>query len=271
VPVSDSKYPKLLESDWVAPNATVIGDVKMAEGASLWHGVVVRGDTAAVTIGKNSIIQDLAHIGSRSGEAVVIGENVHIGANAKLDACTLDNFSFVGMGASVQRGGKVESFGVLSAGAVLFEDDVVPSGQIFVGNPAVYLRDLTQEEKHLMAEHKLEMQQLSQIYKEETEKTFREQINSNDDRDKYFHQAPDQKYEEYLSNAGFPRTHEDMEYIEHRIYHDYVGTVDYNMRDMNHSACENPNRTWTPYEQDMTHYPEIFKKHYQENYKAYDL
>lgn len=65
------------------------------------------------------------------------------------------------MGATVHRGATVESFGVVSAGAVVPRDTVVPSGQIFAGNPAVYLRDLTQEEKHLMAEHKLEMQQLS--------------------------------------------------------------------------------------------------------------
>jgi len=68
---------------------------------------------------------------------------VHVGANVQLDACTLENFAVVGMGASVHRGGKVESFGVLSAGAVLQEGDVVPSGQIFVGSPAHYLRDLT--------------------------------------------------------------------------------------------------------------------------------
>ena len=66
VAISDLKYPKLLGSDWIAPNATVIGDVKMAEGASLWHGVIVRGDTAAINIGKNSIIEDLTRIASNA-------------------------------------------------------------------------------------------------------------------------------------------------------------------------------------------------------------
>jgi gamma-carbonic anhydrase len=61
------------------------------------------------------------------------------------------------MGASVARGATVESFGVLSAGATLGEGQTLPSGQIFVGSPAHYLRDLTQEEKHLMSEHKLEL------------------------------------------------------------------------------------------------------------------
>ena len=64
VPISDSKYPKLLDSDWVAPNATVIGDVKLGEGASLWHGTIIRGDTAAITIGKNTTIQDNTRIAS---------------------------------------------------------------------------------------------------------------------------------------------------------------------------------------------------------------
>ena len=65
------------------------------------------------------------------------------------------------MGARVARGATIESFGVVSAGAVVEANVTVTSGQIFAGSPATYLRDLTQEEKHLMAEHKMEMQQLS--------------------------------------------------------------------------------------------------------------
>lgn len=87
----------------------------------------------------------------------MIGENVYVGANAQLDACTLEDNSFVGMGATISRGARVESFGVVSAGAVVPEGTTVPSGQIFAGSPAKYLRDLTQEEKHLMSEHKMEM------------------------------------------------------------------------------------------------------------------
>ena len=83
------------------------------------------------------------------------------------------------------RGARVESFGVVSAGAVVPEGVTVPSGQIFAGAPARYLRDLTQEEKHLMAEHKMEMQQLAQVYSEETEKSFREVLNSQDEYLKY--------------------------------------------------------------------------------------
>jgi len=188
----------------------------------------------------------------------VIGDNVYIGANASLDACIVEDNAFVGMGASVARGAKVEAFGVLAAGASLAEGQIVPSGQIFAGSPSRYLRDLTQEEKHLMSEHKLEMQQLSQIYCEETEKTFREQINSLEDRIRYRRQDPQEKMIDKLGDVGMPQTHDDMEYIEHRIYHDYVGSADFQMHDPNHAA-DSFTKKWTPYEQDLSNYPEVFR------------
>jgi len=180
----------------------VVGDVTLGAGASLWHGVTVRGDTAAVEIGKNSIVQDLTHISSyqrAAGDKVSIGDNVYIGPNVTLDACTLENFSCVMMGASVGRGTTIESFAVVAAGAVVPEGVTVHSGQVWAGSPAHYLRDLTQEEKHIIYEHHLEMQQLSQIYNEETEKSFREIVNSFDEYLKYSRADPLQKIEEKLA------------------------------------------------------------------------
>ena len=185
VPISDAKYPRLLVADWVAPNATVIGDVRMEEGASLWHGVVVRGDQGAVSIGKNSIVQDLSQLYSTKGGDIHIGDNACISPNCTLDGCTIESFAFVGMGASVGHGATVESFAVVGAGAVVPPGATVPSGQIWAGSPAKYLRDLTQEEKHLINEQQFEMQQLSQIYAEETEKNFREQVAHRDQLMKY--------------------------------------------------------------------------------------
>lgn len=84
------------------------------------------------------------------------------------------------MGSSVGKGATIESFAVVASGAYIPDGATVPSGQVWAGSPARYLRDLTQEEKHLISEHHLEMQQLSQIYSEETEKSFREIIDSKD-------------------------------------------------------------------------------------------
>lgn len=97
---------------------------------------------------------------------------------------------------------------------------------------------------------------------------FREYINNLDRLIKYKTQDPEDKMIEKLGDVGMPVTHEDFEYIEHRIYHDYVGTVDHDMHDPNHQA-DSFTKNWVPYEQDLTHYPEVFKM-YQENYDQYE-
>lgn len=101
-----------------------------------------------------------------------------------------------------------------------------------------------------------------------TEISLREQIEQMDNLIMYQLQDPQEKITEKLFEYGMPRTHEDIELIEHRVYHDYVSSVDF---DINSPPLEENslNRNWTPYEQDLTQYPEVFKK-YQENYERYD-
>jgi carbonic anhydrase/acetyltransferase-like protein (isoleucine patch superfamily) len=162
VPISNSKYPKSLDADWVAPNAVLVGDISLGEGSSVWHGVTLRGDRVAnIKVGRNSMIQDNSYVGAASKDqnlTLTIGDNVYVGPNVTLDACHLESFSYIGMGAYVGKGCVVESFGVLAAGARLENGARVPSGQIFAGSPAKYLRDVSQQEKHLIGEHSLEMQ-----------------------------------------------------------------------------------------------------------------
>jgi carbonic anhydrase/acetyltransferase-like protein (isoleucine patch superfamily) len=99
-------FPKSLDADWIAPNAVLVGDVEMGEGSSAWHGAVIRGDTARITVGKNSVLSDNSRVASNSTDAaeVAIGDNVFVGANARLDGCTLKSYSYIGMGASVGKG-----------------------------------------------------------------------------------------------------------------------------------------------------------------------
>ena len=78
-----------------------------------------------------------------------------------------------------------------------------------------------------MSEHKLELQQLSQIYSEETEKSFREVLDRYDERLRYRRQDPQEKLIDKLGDVGMPVTHDDFDYIEHRIYHDYVAATDF--------------------------------------------
>jgi len=269
VPLNNKVFPKVLSADWVAPNATVIGDVEVGEGSSLWHTVVLRGDTAKIRIGKNSIIQDRVLLKSSiKGEGEInIGNNVFVGPNVQLDACTLDHFAYIGMGATIHRDAIVEPYAMVAAGAVIPEGTVVPSGQVWAGNPAHYLRDVTQEEKHQISDYVIEMQQLSQIYCEETEMTFREQLDRDDDLELWDTLSGTEKAAQILHEKGLPLDYDDMEHIEHRISSQY--NLDATDKVYDELLQENVDEyTWNPYEQDLTKYPEIFKM-YGENYERY--
>ena len=270
VALSEKVYPKLLDADWVAPNATVVGSVEAGEGSSLWHGVVLRGDKASIKIGKNTIIQDRALITSETKDLstkVEIGDSVYIGANTVVTDATLESFSYVGPGCTIGKGATVESFGMVAAGSHLTEGTVVPSGQVFAGSPAQYLRDLTQEEKHMLSEYKQEMQQMAQIYNEETEKDFREWVNDQDMRAYRLSAEPHELVADKLRDAGYPVEQEDMELIEHRVQGFYYGGLEFDNID-NHKPYED-NEGWNPYEQDLSLYPEIFKM-YGENFDRYE-
>ena len=109
---------------------------------------------------------------------------------------------------------------------------------------------------------------MSQIYSEETEKSFREILDRRDELIRYLRMDPEDKAEDVVAAYGIPTTVEDTEYIEHRIYHDYVGTVEHDIQDPQHEAGSF-DKSWIPYEQDMSLYPEVFKI-YQENYKKFE-
>ena len=93
-------------------------------------------------------------------------------------------------------------------------------------------------------------------------------MDSLDSRITYKYMDPQTRMEEYLGEVGMPTTHEDFELIEHRIYHDYIASVDFDMDDHNHRRGSHK-KNYTPYEHDLSQYPEVFQK-YQENYAKYD-
>jgi len=147
--LSDTVFPKLLEGDWVAPNSTVVGDVNLGKGASIWFGSIVKGDTGSINIGKNSILGDHSYVSDGSS----IGDNVFVGSNTTIRGAKLESFSYVGSGVIIEKGATVEQFGMLASGSHLAEGKTVPTGQVFAGAPAKYLRDTTTEEKHMISEY----------------------------------------------------------------------------------------------------------------------
>ena len=146
------KSPEVGEPAFLAETAVLVGDVKVGPESSIWYGAVLRGDDNPITVGRRSNIQDgtIVHVSS-TGQGTVIGDEVSIGHAAIIHACTLEDRSFVGMGATVMDGAVVESGAMVAAGALVAPGKVVRSGQVWMGNPARHSRDLTDEEKQYLA------------------------------------------------------------------------------------------------------------------------
>lgn len=140
--------PNIHKSVFVAPNASIIGDVELGEDSSIWYSCVLRGDVYNIKIGKRTNIQDATVIHTTTDfSGTYIGDDVTIGHAAILHACTIEDKGFVGMQACVMDGAVVESMGMLAAGALLTPGKRVISGQLWAGRPARFMRDLTQQEK----------------------------------------------------------------------------------------------------------------------------
>jgi carbonic anhydrase/acetyltransferase-like protein (isoleucine patch superfamily) len=142
------KAPVIAPDAFVAPSATLIGDVTVGPASSIWYGCTVRGDENHVRIGARTNVQDntVIHIDSRTFPTL-IGDDVLIGHGCIVHACTLENGSFVGMGAVVMDGAVVESGAMVAAGALVGPGKRVPAGQLWAGRPAKYMRDLSPEER----------------------------------------------------------------------------------------------------------------------------
>jgi gamma-carbonic anhydrase len=140
------KTPQIDPTAFVAPNATITGDVTIGAEASVWFGAVVRGDEHAVTIGARSNIQDLSmcHETSWIGP-LIIGEDVTVGHRAILHGCLVHDRCLIGMGAIILDGAEIGSESVVAAGAVVREGMKVPPGSLVAGVPARIVREVGEE------------------------------------------------------------------------------------------------------------------------------
>jgi len=146
LPVKD-KNPTWGEDCFIAENATIVGDVVMGSGCSVWFNAVIRGDVHYIKIGDNTNIQDGAVIHATYLKAPTsIGNNVSIGHNALVHGCTLHDHTLVGMGAIVMDHAIVNEFVIIAAGAVVLENTICESGFLYAGMPAKRIKPLTEEQ-----------------------------------------------------------------------------------------------------------------------------
>jgi carbonic anhydrase/acetyltransferase-like protein (isoleucine patch superfamily) len=141
--------PQLGENCFVAPNATIVGDVVMGNDCSVWFNTVIRGDVNSIRIGNKVNIQDGAVLHCTYQKTKVnLGNNVSIGHNAIVHGCTVHDNVLIGMGAIVMDNCEIGSNTIIAAGAVVTEGTKVPSGCIFAGVPAMKIKDISEELIH---------------------------------------------------------------------------------------------------------------------------
>ena len=142
-------WPELGENCYIAPNATIVGDVIMGRDCSIWFNAVVRGDVNAIRLGDRVNVQDGAviHCTYQKTQAIV-GNNVSIGHNAIVHGCTIQDNVLIGMGAIVMDYAEIGTNSIIAAGAVVLEGTKVEPGSIFAGVPAKKVKDISQELIH---------------------------------------------------------------------------------------------------------------------------
>ena len=145
----DGVSPTVAEGAWVAPDATVIGDVHIGPRSTVWFKCLLRGDTNRIRIGARTNIQDLSvlHVNPGEGWDCIIGDDVTVGHAAIVHACQLHSGAFVAMGATVLDGAVIETGGMLAAGGLLAPGKRIPAGELWAGAPARKMRDIGPEER----------------------------------------------------------------------------------------------------------------------------
>lgn len=139
------KTPVIHPSVFVAPNATVMGNVSIAQGSSVFFSAVIRAESAAITIGENTNIQDVCVLHTDPGLPMTIGNGVTVGHGAILHSCTVGDNALIGMGAIVLNGAVVGRDCIVGAGSLVPSGMVIPDGSLVIGSPAKIRRQVTQE------------------------------------------------------------------------------------------------------------------------------
>ncbi|MFJ6375944.1 gamma carbonic anhydrase family protein [Pseudarthrobacter oxydans] len=138
--------PAVHETVFVAPTASIIGNATLARDSSAFYGVSVRADTAAITVGEGSNLQDNVVLHADPGFPCTVGDRVSVGHAAVVHGCTVEDDCLIGMGATVLNGAVIGAGSLVAAGAVVLEGTVVPPRSLVAGVPGKVRRELTEEE-----------------------------------------------------------------------------------------------------------------------------
>ena len=140
------RRPSLGREVWIAPNATVIGDVRLGDHASVWWNAVLRGDNDTITIGANSNIQDASVLHVDAGVPLTVGLNVTVGHLVMLHGCTVGDGSLIGIKSVILNHAVIGRDCIIGANSLIAEGKVIPERSLVMGSPGKVVRELTDEE-----------------------------------------------------------------------------------------------------------------------------
>ena len=138
----DGSMPEIAEDCFIAPDAVLIGKVRLLRGASIWFGAVLRGDNEWIEIGEGSNVQDNSTCHTDMGFPLTIGTSCTVGHNVILHGCTIEDGALVGMGAIVMNGARIRRGSIVGAGSVITEGKEFPEHSLIIGSPARVIRTL---------------------------------------------------------------------------------------------------------------------------------
>ncbi len=154
--------PDLTAASFIAPNAVVMGEVTLAQGASVWYGAVIRADVSAIAIGAYSNLQDGVVLHGDAGEPTILEEYVTVGHRAVIHSAYIERGCLIGIGAVILNGVRVGEGSMIGAGSIVTK--TVPPRSLMVGVPAKRLRDLTDEEVDGLIEHAKRYEKLALVH-----------------------------------------------------------------------------------------------------------
>jgi carbonic anhydrase/acetyltransferase-like protein (isoleucine patch superfamily) len=142
----ENKKVKNSNNNWVAPNATVIGDVTLEKNTSIWFNATLRGDIENIQIGEGSNVQDGSVLHTDPGYPLKIGKNVTVGHLVMLHGCTIGDNSLIGIGAVILNNVKIGKNCIIGAKSLITENKEIPDNSLVVGSPGRIIRKVTDEE-----------------------------------------------------------------------------------------------------------------------------
>jgi len=156
--------PTIADSAWVAPGATVVGDVVIGAESSVWYGSVLRGDRDRITLGVRTNIQDGCVLHCDPGVPLTLGDGISVGHRAVLHGCTVGDDTLVGMGAVVLNGAHIGARCLVAAGSLVLEGVEIPPGSLVAGSPARVRRPLTDEDVARLRRNAVTYLELMQVH-----------------------------------------------------------------------------------------------------------